>query len=58
MCLADGHIETISVTERILRCCTIVIAERLLIELTEKMERFDAHIGSVDAALQQAPEVL
>ena len=36
----------------------VVIAESLLIEVTEKMKRFDANIGSVDAALQEAPEVL
>ena len=36
----------------------MVVPERLLIEVAEQMERFDAHIGSADASLQQAPEVL
>ena len=36
----------------------IVVAEKLLIEVTEKMKRFDAHIRTVDTALQERPEVL
>jgi hypothetical protein len=35
-----------------------VVAERLLVEVAKEMERFDAHLGSVNAALQQAPVVL
>jgi hypothetical protein len=34
------------------------VAERLLIQIPEQMERFDADIRSVDGALQQRPEVL
>src|SRR6185369_11811975 len=36
----------------------IVESERLLIEVTEKMKRFDTNIGSAQASLEQAPEVL
>jgi hypothetical protein len=36
----------------------VVVAERLLIEVAEQMKRFDTHIGSVNATLQQAPVVL
>lgn len=36
----------------------VVVAERLLIEVAKQMERFDTHIGSAQAALQQRPEVL
>ena len=35
----------------------VVVTKGLLIEVAEEMERFNAHIGSADAALQQAPEV-
>lgn len=33
-------------------------AERLFIEVAEQMERLDTHIGALDPALQEAPEVL
>ena len=36
----------------------VIEAERLLIEVTEEMERFYTHIGSRDAPLEEAPEVL
>jgi hypothetical protein len=36
----------------------VVVAKRLLIEVTEEMERLNTHIGSIDAALEQTPEVL
>ena len=36
----------------------VVVAERLLIEVTKEMERLDTHVGSADTALEQAPEVL
>lgn len=32
--------------------------ERLLVEVAEEMEGLDAHVGSLDRALEQAPEVL
>ena len=36
----------------------VVVTERLLIEVAKQMERFDAHVSTVDTALQQRPEVL
>lgn len=36
----------------------VVVTEDLLIEVTEQMKRLHAHIGSIDAAFQEAPEVL
>lgn len=36
----------------------IVVAKRLLIQIAEQVERFDTHIGPVDSALEQRPEVL
>lgn len=36
----------------------VVEAEDLLVEVAEKVERLDADIGALEAALQEAPEVL
>ena len=36
----------------------LVETERLLIEVTEKVERFDRHVGALQGTLQEAPEVL
>ena len=41
----------------IVQCLAVVVPERLLIEVTKQMEWFDAHISTVDATLQQRPEV-
>lgn len=35
-----------------------VVGEHALIEVAEQMERLDAHVGAVQPALEQAPEVL
>src|SRR5665213_625339 len=37
---------------------SFVIAERLLIEVSEQMERLNTHIGTAHRSLKQAPEVL
>jgi hypothetical protein len=42
----------------IVHVLAVVLTERLLIEVTKQMERFDAHISTVDTTLQQRPEVL
>jgi hypothetical protein len=42
----------------IVHVLAVVVAKRLLIEVTEEMERFDAHVSTVDTTLQQRPEVL
>lgn len=36
----------------------LVESERLLVQIAEQMERFDADIGALDGPLEQAPEVL
>src|SRR5436305_15075345 len=36
---------------------TVVITKYLLIEVTEKMERFNGNIGAFQSALYEAPEV-
>jgi hypothetical protein len=40
------------------RSLAVVIAKRLFIQISEKMERLYADVGSFQAAFQQAPEVL
>ena len=52
--LADGKIEPLS----IIHAFAIVIAEHLLIEISEQVERLDRNVGSLQAALEQGPEVL
>jgi len=37
---------------------TLIVAERLFVQIAEEMERLDRHIGAFQAALQQRPEVL
>lgn len=39
------------------RLLAIVVAECLFVEIAEQVERLDAHIGSVDPALQERPEI-
>lgn len=52
--LVHGQRETLT----IVHVFAIVVAERLFIEVTEKMKRFHAHIRARDAAFQQRPEIL
>src|SRR6266566_2944613 len=42
----------------IVRQSTEVVAEHLFIEIAEQVKRFDAHVGSLQAALEQTPEIL
>lgn len=42
----------------VIRGLPVVVSKRLLIEITEQMERFNAHIRSLQPPLQQRPEVL
>jgi hypothetical protein len=35
----------------------IIVAKRLFVQITEEMERFDAHVGPINSTLQEAPEV-
>jgi hypothetical protein len=37
---------------------SLVIAKRLLIEVSEQMERLNTHIGTADGSFQETPEVL
>jgi hypothetical protein len=36
----------------------VVVAKHLLIKVAKEMEGFNTHVGSMKAALQQAPEIL
>src|SRR6267143_2556725 len=52
------EVEAVTVIHRTGLSGTIVEAPRLLIQISEQVERLDAHIGSTNAALEKAPEVL
>jgi len=52
--MLHSTMKTLAIVESI----PVVIAEGLLIEVPEKMERFDANVGAADAALEQAPEAV
>ena len=41
----------------IVHALAVVVPERLFVKIAEQVERFHAHIGTADTALQQAPEV-
>ena len=51
--LRDYKAETVAV----IQFFPVVVPKRLLIKVTEKMERFNAHVGSVKSALQETPKV-
>jgi len=51
--IAQGSLETVAVV-----AVAMIVAERLFIDVTEQVERLDADICSVNAALQKTPEVL
>ena len=42
----------------IVRQSTQVVAEHLLVQIPEQVERFYAHVGSFQSALEQTPEIL
>jgi hypothetical protein len=52
--LPDGHIKAVAVRH----VDSVIEAKRLLIDVTEKVERFHADVSAVQAALQETPEVL
>lgn len=52
--LRSSHFEAVE----IVHIFAEVVAVGLLVQVTEQMERFDTHVGSADAALQERPEVL
>jgi hypothetical protein len=55
--LAHRKVEAISVSDRVIASSAIVKLEFLLVQVTKQMERFYAHIGSVDATLEEAPKI-
>jgi hypothetical protein len=52
--LADGQIKAVTVSHFI----PVVKTKSLLVDVAEQMERLHADVGSMQAALQEAPEVL
>jgi len=65
-CLADELLVGHAPSDNLLHRCNeplgvrqfpIVEPERLLVQIPEQMERFDAHVRPLDATLQETPEV-
>src|ERR1035441_6792067 len=56
--LPHSSVESVSVIQRILASSTIVESKLLLIQVTEQVKRFHAHIRSVDATLEETPKIL
>jgi hypothetical protein len=50
--------KAVGIVERVIRGGAVVVQKRLLIQIAEQLERLNAHIRSVDAALEKAPVVL
>ena len=48
-------LKPVRILERLL---AVIVAKHLLVEITEKVKRLHADIGSIDPTLQEAPEVL
>jgi hypothetical protein len=57
MHVSDGHVETISITKRILRCCAIVVTECLFIDVAEQVKGLNLDVGPVQTALKKTPEI-
>jgi hypothetical protein len=53
-CLTNGKVESLCIGH----VPAIIESKCLLIDITEQVKRFDAHVGAVQSALQKAPEVL
>lgn len=55
--MRSDMLEAVTVVDFVLFGCAKVVSEHLLIEVTKQMERFDANVGSLKAALQKRPEI-
>src|SRR6267378_1268947 len=49
--------EPVRIVQRIVFSGAIVVAVSLLIQIAEKMERLDAHVGTRNSTLQERPKV-
>src|SRR5438445_7965136 len=56
--LAYRSIEAVGIIQRIISCGTIVKTKRLLVNVTEQMERFYSNVGSAESTLQERPKIL
>src|SRR5258708_4351309 len=56
--LADDLTNCQGKTVTVIHILPIVLPERLLIDITEQVKRLDADVGSMQAALEQTPEIL
>ena len=48
----------VSIINGVILRCAVVVAENLLVQITEHVERIGIDISSLQAPLEQAPEVL
>lgn|SRR5579864_322630 len=55
--LREQHVKALAVVNRLLFVAPIVEAKTLFVQIPEQVERLDAHIGSVQISLKQAPEI-
>lgn len=51
--LRNRNVEALRIGQR-----PLVVAESLFVNVSEQVERFDGHIGSMDTSLQERPEIL
>ena len=57
--LSDGDAEALRIGHhRAAIMLAIVVAKRLFIDVAEQVEGFDAHVGAIQTALEETPEVL
>jgi len=55
--MTHSHLKTVSVANEVVFLGAIVIAEYLFVQIPEQVERFHVHVSSLEAALEQTPEV-
>ena len=55
--MRENIVRSLAVADSVFLASTVIRPECLFVKVTEKMERFDADIGALDTALEQAPIV-
>jgi hypothetical protein len=55
--MTRSHLKTVPIASEVVFFGAIVIAEYLLVQIAEQVERFDIYVGPLESALGQASEV-
>src|SRR5712664_3594390 len=55
--MTHSHMKTVAVANEMVFLGAIVVAEHLLVEVSEQVERLDVDVCSLESALEKAPEV-